>query len=393
MSNIFSAALISVRLAALCALLLAGCASAESGGAQRLADQVAAQSGIALLATSQEVWLAWSGDLIAPDLHLKRLRTGQTWRFPISGAPSDLRLLPLAERRLALLWLERSAGGAPSLQVAVFEADGNLRRAPFEIGAAQRYAALPTPIGGVVALSLHEGALAIHVLDRLGRPYGKLAMAERAHRAAAALDGRDRLHLLWLSPADGALWQLLYASFDLALLDQSAPRPPAPTLLAVLRLAEGEYIESLGAAADSERLYALWNVVSVSARGESARLAGLSFPLEAPLESRALDLSALPADLRAINLPFADAAQGGAPTLVGSRAGGRIVFGALTGQGVFRLREFEGAARGEILSGGVAAALSANNALHLAWLAQDSQGRAGLRYAVFPRPQPAVAPR
>lgn len=372
--------------------LLVSCAASERHETEIQRFEGAVPSTIALFAAQRGAWIAWAGDLSAPDLYVQPIGAVQGWTFPISGAPTDLQLLPLAERRLALLWLERSAGGAPRLQVATLESDGTLRRAPFEIGAAQRYTALPTPTGGILAFPINAESLSIALLDRLGRPYGTVRVAESAHMAAAALDQRDQLHVAWLAPSDGALWQLLYLSFDLALLDQSAPRLPAPTLLAVLRLAEGEYIESLSASTDAERLYILWNAVSVGHKGESVRLEGLSFPLESPLRSRPLDVSGLPANLRQISLLSTDQAQGGAPTLVGRFAGRQIVFGALTERGVFRVRQVRAASESEVLIGTVAA-LSPNNALHLAWIAQDKHGRAALRYAAFPRPQPAVAPR
>jgi hypothetical protein len=66
------------------------------------------------------------------------------------------------------------------------------------------------------------------------------------------------------------------------------------------------------------------------------------------------------------------------------------VYGALTAQGVFRVRQLMAAGADEQLIS-AAAALSANNALHLAWLTQNAQGATQLRYAVLPRPQPAVA--
>jgi hypothetical protein len=376
----------------LCIFLLVSCTTADryETGIQRF--ERAVPSTVALFAAQRGAWIAWAGDLSAPDLHVQPIGATQAWTFPISGAPTDLHVLPLAERRLALLWLERSAGGAPRLQVATLESDGTLRRAPFEIGAAQRYTALPTSTGSILTFLINAESLSIGLLDRLGRPYGTVRVAEAAHMAAAALDRRDQLHVTWLAPSDGALWQLLYLSFDLRLLDQSAPRLPAPTLLAVLRLAEGEYIESLSAGADPERLYILWNLVNVGRESESARLEGLSFPLESPLRSRQLDVSALPANLRQISLLSTDQAQGGAPTLVGRLADRKIVFGALAEQGVFRVQQVRAAAEGEVLSN-VIAALSPNNALHLAWIVQNQQGRAALRYAAFPRPQPAVAPR
>lgn len=371
-------------------ILVAGCAR-SAVSVQYVEISLPAHSSAAVLGAREGAWLAWGGDLSAPDLYVQRVGAVEAQRLPISSAPTDIRLLALAERRMALLWLERSAGG-PALQAATLEPEGNLRRAPFEIGAAQRYIALPTPTGGVLALTIQEGVLVINQLDRLGRPYGRVRAAESAHMAAAALDGRDRLHLLWLAPGDGELWQLLYLSIQLALLDESAPRLPAPTLLAVLRLAEGEYVESLSAAADAEHLYTVWNIVRVSHEGAAGRLDGIVLQQEAPLRSRQLDLSALPANLREVSLPFADDGQGSAVTLVGRSRERWIVFGALTARGVFRVQQFEGATADQTLSGGVAASLSANNALHLAWLVQDRQGRAKLRYAAFPRPQPALAP-
>ncbi|MDW8300466.1 MAG: hypothetical protein RML95_14140, partial [Anaerolineae bacterium] len=351
-------------------------------GIRRFEYDVTSQSALGLLAVRHGVWIAWSGGLSAPDLYVQPIGTAQVWRFPISGAPNQLRLLPLAERRLALLWLESSAGTVPRLQVATVEADGTLRRAPFEIGAAQRYTALPTPSGGILAFTISDESLSVAQLDRLGRPYGKFRVAESAHMVAATLDQRNQLHLLWLAPSDGQLWQLLYVSFDLGLLDQSVPRLPAPTLLAVLRLADSEYFESFSAVADAEHVYVVWNVVSVSRESESARLEGLFFPLNTPLRSRSLNLSALPTNLRHVSLPLADGVLSGAPTLVGSREAQHIVFGALAVQGIFRLQQVAATSENEILSSDVAAALSANNALHLAWLVQSAQGKAGLRYAV-----------
>jgi hypothetical protein len=376
----------------LVALLMAGCASAvrDEIGVQRFAQDVPAQSDLALIAAQRGAWIAWAGALSAPDLFVQPIGAAQAWQFPISGAPSQVRLLPLAERRAALLWLERLTGSTSRLQCATLEPSGALRRAPFDIGAAQRYSAVPTPDGGILAFIINDGQLSIARLDRLGRPFGAYRLAEAAHLAAATLDARDRVHVLWLAPSDGALWQLLYVTFEVALLDQPAPRLPAPTLLAVLRLAAGQYIESLSAGTDELGLYAVWNVIGVRQAGESARLEGVYFPLSAPTVSRALDLSALPADLRGVSIPFANLPQGGAPTLVGSLPR-HVVYGALTAQGVFRVRQLMAAGADEQLVSAAAAALSANNALHLAWLTQNAQGATQLRYAVFPRPQPAVA--
>jgi len=379
----------SARL--LVALLIAGCTSAvhDQIGVQRVADGLPAQSDLALMAAQRGAWIAWAGALRAPDLFVQPIGAAQAWQFPISGAPSQVRLLPLAERRAALLWLERSIGGAPRLQCATLEPSGALRRAPFDISAAQRYSAVPTPDGGILAFIINDGQLSIARLDRLGRPFGTHRLAESAHLAAATLDRRDQVHALWLAPGDGALWQLLYVTFEVALLDQPAPRLPAPTLSAVLRLADGQYIESLSAGADEKHLYAVWNVVSVQQTGEAARLEGVYFPLNAPSVSRALDLSALPANLRGVNIPYVDSPQSGAPTLVGSLPR-HVVYGALTAQGVFHVRQLMAAGADEQLIS-AAAALSANNALHLAWLTQNAQGATQLRYAVLPRPQPAVA--
>ncbi|PJF43304.1 MAG: hypothetical protein CUN50_00985 [Candidatus Thermofonsia Clade 1 bacterium] len=377
----------------LCALLLVSCAVSPQEGVapSRFERRVPSQSAIALMATQRGAWIAWAGDLIAPDLYVQPVSSAQPWRFPISGVPTQISLLPLAERRLAVLWLEGSLGTATHLQCATLEPDGSLRRAPFDIGVAQRYSAIAAPDGSILAFTITDGVLSAVRLDRLGRPFSRQRLAEAAHLVAATLDQRDQLHVLWLRPSDGQLWQLLYMSFESALLDQSAPRLPAPTLLAVLRLADGAYFESLSISADSERLYVLWNAVSVSAEGESAQLAGLSFPLDAPLQSRALDLSALPGNLRAVRLLNVDSAPRGAPSLVGSLLPRQMIYGALTAQGVFRLGRLQAASNDEVLIG-QAAALSENNALHLAWLAQDAQGRAMLRYVVLPRPQPSVAP-
>jgi hypothetical protein len=373
-------------------LLVASCASAAQDeiGVQRFERDLPAQSELALLATQRGAWIAWAGALSAPDLLVQPIGAAQAWQFPISGAPSQVRLLPLAERRAALLWLERLTGSTSRLQCATLEPSGALRRAPFDLGSAQRYSAVPMPDGGILALIINNGQLSIARLDRLGRPFGTHQLAESAHLAAAALDRRDQAHVLWLAPSDGALWQLLYVTFEIALLDQAAPRLPAPTLLSVLRLSDGQYIESLSAGADETRLYALWNVIRVQQAGETAHLEGISFPLSAPLRSRPLDLSALPANLRGVSLPFADLPHGGAPTLVGNLPR-HVVYGALTAQGVFRVRQLTAARADEQLVSAAAAALSANNALHLAWLVQSAQGATRLSYAVVPRPQPAVA--
>jgi len=386
----------SNRFLALCAplfvaLLMAGCARAARHeiGVRRVADGLPAQSDLALMAVQRGAWIAWAGALSAPDLFVQPVGAAQAWQFPISGVPSQVRLLPLAEQRAALLWLERSIGSAPRLQCATLEPSGTLRRAPFDLGSAQRYSAVPAPDGGILAFIISDEQLSIARLDRLGRPFGAHRLAESAYLAVATLDRRDQVHVLWLAPGDGALWQLLYVAFEAALLDQPAPRMPAPTLLAVLRLADGQYFESLSAGADEMHLYAIWNVVSVRQGGESARLEGVYFPLSAPSLSRALDLSALPANLRGVSIPFDNSLRGGAPTLVGSLPR-YVVYGALTGQGVLRVQGLAAARAGERLVS-AAAALGTNNALHLAWLVQNAQGATQLRYAAFLRPQPVAA--
>lgn len=393
MSNSFFTVYKRAIACAFAVLIVTSCAAVaqDERVVPRFERSVSAQSEVALVATQRGAWIAWAGALSAPDLFVQPINAAQAWNFPISGVPSQLSVLPLPERRLALLWLERSIGGVPRLQCATLEPNGALRRAPFDILSAQRYSALPMPAGGILAFAVIQDALSIARLDRLGRPFATYRLAESAALVTATLDQTDRLHVLWLKPSDGALWQLLYVTFEVALLDQVAPRLPAPTLLAVLRLENGQYIESLSAGADDAHVYVVWNTISVSAHGETARLEGLYFPLSAPLRSQALDLSALPANLRYISIPHPDFPQGSAPTLVGSSPPRHLVFGALTAQGVFRVRQLAAAQADELLSGAAAAALSANNALHLAWLVQDAQGKTALRYAVFPRPQPAVA--
>ncbi len=376
-------------------VLLVGCAAERryEVGITRLATNLPPQSAAAISASRRGAWLAWTGDLAVPDLYLQASDSDRALHFPISAQPHRLSLLPLADRRLALLWLEAAEGSLPRLVSATIEADGRLRRAPYELAHAKTYSALSAPDGGMIVLAANEGELLVLTVDGLGRPRGAVRLAETAHLPTAALDSADRLHVLWLTPSSGALWSLMYMAFSTVQLEQTAPSLPSPIPLAVLRLEDGQFFESLSVGTDGQHVYVVWNIVSVAATGESARLAGISFPQTASSRSTALDLSALPPNLRGVSIPHADPLQGGAPTLVGNLPPNQIAYGGLTRQGVFRVRQISAAPEGESLSGGVAAALSSNNALHLAWFTLDSQGRATLQYATYPRPQPAAALR
>ncbi len=374
-------------------VLLVGCAAERryEVGITRLAAELPPQSAAAISASRRGAWLAWTGDLAAPDLYLQASDSEQALHFPISAQPRRLSLLPLADRRLALLWLEAAEGSAARLVSATLEAEGSLRRAPFEVASAESYHALPTPNGGVIALAVNNAALSAVPLDALGRPRAAVRLAESAYLPTAAFDSADRLHVLWLMPSSGQLWSLMYMAFRAEQLEQPTPSLPTPIPLAVLRLEDGQFFESLSVGTDAQAVYVVWNVVSVAAAGESARLAGIRFPQAASSRSTALDLSALPPNLRGVSIPPADPLQGGAPTIVGSLPPNQIAYGALARQGVFRVRQIRAALEGESLSGSVAAALSSNNALHLAWFTLDAYGKAALQYATYPRPQPAAA--
>lgn len=377
----------------LCMVLLVGCAAERryEVGIRRLASELPPQSAAAISASRRGAWLAWMGDLAAPDLYVQAADSDHALQFPISAQPRRLSVLPLADRRLVLLWLEVAEDNTARLVSATLEAEGSLRRAPFEVASADAYHALPTPNGGVIALAVNNGVLSAVPLDALGRPRAAVRLAEAAGLPAAAFDSADRLHVVWFTPSSGQLWSLMYMAFSAAQLEQPTPSLPTPIPLAVLRLEDGQFFESLSVGTDAQSVYVVWNVVSVAATGESARLAGIRFPQTASSRSTALDLSALPPNLRGVSIPAADPLQGGAPTVVGSLPPDQIAYGALTRQGVFRVRQIKAALDGERLSGSVAAALSSNNALHLAWFTLDAYGKAALQYATYPRPQPAAA--
>lgn len=393
MSNYFITSATRLLAIILCLILFVSCAAERryEVGITRLADNLPPQSAAAISASRRGAWLAWTGDLAAPDLYVQASDADQALRFPISAQPRRLSLLPLADRRLALLWLEAVEGSTARLVSATIEADGSLRRAPFDLISADAYHALPTPNGGLIVLAVNDRALSALPLDALGRPQAAVRLAEVSHLPMAAFDSADRLHVLWLMPSSGQLWSLMYMAFSAAQLEQTAPSLPTPIPLAVLRLEDGQFFESLSVGTDGQHVFVVWNVVSVAAAGESARLAGISFPQTDSSRSTALDLSALPPNLRGVSIPPADPLQGGAPTLVGGLPPNQIAYGALTRQGVFRVRQISAALEGESLSGSVAAALSSNNALHLAWFTLTSQGRAALQYATYPRPQPSAA--
>ncbi len=270
-------------LALALALLLAGCAPAETARASAWGPvytlaQAEQAAGPALWARDGAVTAVWVGADDSGVHHDGRALAAGQLAAPVvmplpPVQPYDQRLLPAADTALHLLWRDRAAGAAETrLFAARISPALDVLSGPNAVstGAAFHYSAAPTGDGGLWAVWSGglpaEPRLFARQLDRVGRPRAEVvALASAADWPALAWAADGALHLLWREPASGQLYH--------ALLANGALTQVTATGVAVW-LAPGDRLRHLDAALDRTHIYAVWNVTRANGAEETWLAAG-----------------------------------------------------------------------------------------------------------------------
>ena len=185
--------------------------------------------------------------------------------------PYAQRLIPGANRRSHLFWLDANATGQTTLYSALLAPDLSVERGPVAVseGLATAYSAVPDGAGGTWAAwsggMIAEMAIYARQSDNEGRPLATITIAPRGEQPALVRTAEGEVWLFWL--ANGGLMRQRLASQNEA--DQASK---AAMLTGTISLAAGDQLVNTRAApdgADGTSAYFFWNVSRASGANET----------------------------------------------------------------------------------------------------------------------------
>jgi len=263
--------------------------------------------------SNAESLLIWPGDPSMPNLRLWNFNADPT-PLPLGIRPGQVTLYPLAGGNYQVLWLDQTLPGQSQLVGGTFGADHEVTRGPTEIARHPviEYYAVPTPGGDLIAVWSEAGTpltpIYATLIDSIGRPREPILLARNGRHPSAVFAPGGDLHIGWLEP--GSIWTVN----DLVLPGGTLRTGLSPASVGVFKLDASQSVDDFLLGADTQRIYCLWKITTVTSTAISSQLSGLSFAFGDSKQSKSIDLR-LPLfgnlSLRALTLARGNSATGG----------------------------------------------------------------------------------
>ncbi len=244
----------------------------------------------ALWADSSRAIFAWPGDPTMPGIFLADLaQAGSARSFHLGTIPHRVNVYPSPDGSARLLWMDQTLPDEEYLAAAVVRPDGEIERDAIGVNNEPTldYSAVSLFTGELtvfwVGVGRYATPLFLQRIDESGLPRPPVQIAASAMHPSAAVDVNGRLRVAWLESNTPGLWVIHYAVFP-----ADKPDIPKSDVVGLISLGTGEALESFGLGLDATYAYCLWNIVTA---GDTARLSGLAFPLDAPMATRALAMN------------------------------------------------------------------------------------------------------